>query len=63
MELILSAQEERLLEEILEEKDLSLQREIARTDHREFKQTLRNNEQLIESMLARLRVDVAAKAS
>ena len=63
MELILSAQEERLLEEILEEKDLSLQREIARTDHREFKQTLRNNEQFIESMLARLRVDIAAKAS
>lgn len=63
MELTLSTQEERLLEEILEEKSLSLQREIARTDHREFKQTLRNNEQLIESMLARLRVDVAAKAS
>jgi len=63
MELTLSTQEERLLEEILEEKYLSLQREIARTDHREFKQTLRNNEQLIGSVLARLRVDVAAKAS
>jgi hypothetical protein len=63
MELILSAQEQRLLEDILEERHLALQREIARTDHREFKQALRNNEKLIESMLSRLRSSVATRAS
>jgi predicted transcriptional regulator len=63
MHLILSTDEQRLLEEILEERHLALQREIARTDHRDFKQKLRHNEELIDSMLGRLRGDVTAKAS
>jgi hypothetical protein len=40
-----------------------LQKEISHTHHREFKQLLRNNEQLIESMLDRLRVGTTAMAS
>ncbi len=54
MELRLSAQEQQLLEEILEARYRVLQKEIAHTDHREFKQTLRENEKLIESILSRL---------
>ena len=63
MELILSTEEERLLEDILEERYLILQREIARTDHREFKQILRAKEKLIESILSRLRAAALPKAS
>lgn len=61
MELRLSAQEQQLLEEILEARYRVLQKEIAHTDHREFKQTLREHEKLIESILSRLQT--VAKAS
>ncbi len=63
MELRLSAQEQQLLEEILEARYRVLQKEIAHTDHREFKQTLRDNEKLIESILSRLRTASMAEAS
>lgn len=63
MELTLSMEEQRLLEQILEARYNTLQREIAHTDHREFKQMLRRNETLIESMLSRLRTAAVAKAS
>ena len=63
MELTLSAQEQQLLEAILEARYRVLQTEIAHTDHREFKQTLREHEKLIESLLARLRTATMAKAS
>jgi hypothetical protein len=63
MELTLSAQEQQLLEAILEARYRVLQKEIAHTDHREFKQTLREHEKLIESILARLRTATMAKAS
>lgn len=63
MELTLSAQEQHLLEQILEARYRVLQKEIAHTDHREFKQTLRDNEKLIEAMLERLRTASIAKAS
>jgi len=63
MELSLSEPERTLLEEILEAHYRSLQREIAHTDHREFKQRLRENEKLIEAVLSRLRVSSIAKAS
>ena len=63
MELTLSAQEQQLLEAILEARYRVLQKEIAHTDHREFKQTLREHEKLIESLLARLRTATMAKAS
>jgi len=59
----LSAQEQQLLEAILEARYRVLQKEIAHTDHREFKQTLREHEKLIESILTRLRTATMAKAS
>lgn len=55
MELKLSAQEAVLIRDILEERHLALQREIARTDHREFKQILREREKILESVLERVR--------
>ncbi len=63
MELKLSAQEQEFLIDILEEHYLHLQREISRTDHREFKQKLRDHEALIESILDRLRTMSVAQAS
>ena len=63
MELVLTDQERELLRQILEHRLLELQKEIAHTHHREFKQTLRNNEKLIESMLDHLRTGVLIEAS
>lgn len=63
MELKLSAEEQDFLIDILEERYLHLQREIPRTDHREFKQKLRMHEALIESILDRLRAVTTAQAS
>jgi hypothetical protein len=63
MELSLSAEEQELLLRILEQRHLELQKEIAHTDHRDFKQALRRNEGLIESMLSKLRVGAAVKAA
>ena len=60
MQLTLSAQEQLLLEEVLEERCIALEREIAHTDHRDFRQTLRKHQELIECMLNRLRVETAA---
>ena len=60
MQLTLSVQEQLLLEEVLEERCIALEREIAHTDHRDFRQTLRKNQELIECMLNRLRVETAA---
>ena len=55
MELKLSAEEQGLLQTILEERHQELLKEIAHTDHREFKQGLRKNEKLLDSILSRLR--------
>lgn len=63
MELTLSMEEQRLLEQILENRYKTLQHEIAHTDHRDFKQMLRENEKLIEAILSRLRTAAVAKAS
>lgn len=63
MELNLSAQEQEFLIDLLEEHYLHLQREIPRTDHREFRQKLRMHEGLIESILDRLRAASVAQAS
>jgi hypothetical protein len=63
MELLLSAEEQELVIESLEQRHRELQKEISHTDHREFKQTLRKNEKMIESVLNRLRVGVNARAS
>jgi hypothetical protein len=55
MELILTAEEEGLLVDILERRQRELLKEIAHTDHHEFKLALRRSERLLESMLRRLR--------
>jgi len=54
MELTLNAEERELLLSILEQRHREMLKEIAHTDHREFKQGLRKNEKLLESLLGRL---------
>jgi hypothetical protein len=56
MQLILSTEEQQLLLEILEQRHRELLKEISHTDHHEFRQALRKNERLLDSMLSRLRV-------
>lgn len=55
MELMLTDEEGKLLTEILEHRHRELQKEIAHTDHHEFKLVLRHKSGLIESILERLR--------
>jgi hypothetical protein len=55
MELILNTEEQELLLSILEQRHRELLKEIAHTDHHEFKHGLRKNEKLLDSMLCRLR--------
>ncbi|MGO8793451.1 MAG: hypothetical protein ACLQLC_01400 [Candidatus Sulfotelmatobacter sp.] len=54
MELILTAEEHELLLSILEQRHRDLLREIWHTDSRQYKALLRRQEQLVESMVARL---------
>jgi len=63
MDLSLNAEERELLLQVLEQRHLELQKEISHTNHRDFKQTLRRNEGLIESMLGKLRAGAGAKAA
>ena len=63
MELSLNAEEREFLLQILEQRHLDLQKEISHTDHRDFKQALRRNEGMIESMLVRLRADAAVRVA
>ena len=56
MEITLTIEEWELLLEILGERHRALLREIAHTDHREFKVLLRKREKLLESVENRLRV-------
>ena len=55
MELILNTEEQELLLSILEQRYRELLKEISHTDHHEFRQTLRKNERLLDSVLSRLR--------
>ena len=55
MELKLSSEEQQLLLDILEQRHRELLKEISHTAHRDFRQGLRKNEQLLESMMSRLR--------
>ncbi|MGA7907344.1 MAG: hypothetical protein WCA16_08070 [Candidatus Sulfotelmatobacter sp.] len=55
MELILNTEEQELLLSIIEQRHRELLKEIAHTDHREFKHALRKNEKVLESVLSRLR--------
>lgn len=54
MELILSSEEGKFLMEVLEERHRTLLRELAHTDHRDFKLILKNNAKLLESILNKL---------
>jgi len=55
MEFILSSEEGKFLMEVLEERHHELLRELAHTDHRDFKLILKNNRKLLESILDKLR--------
>lgn len=55
MELTLTTEEHDLLLNILEERHRELMKEIWHTDHRDFKEMLRRQEKLLESMVSRLR--------
>lgn len=59
MELTLNAEEQEFLSKTLEQCHRELQREIAHTDHREFKQILLGNEKLLEALIGRLRQPAA----
>lgn len=67
MELILASEERELLIEVLEEHQRELLREISRARHREFKLALRNKEELLVSMIAKLKTrhteDAAPRAA
>lgn len=63
MELILTPEEHELLLDVLEQHHRELQKEIAHTDHRDFRATLRKNESLIESMLSRLQVSAGSQVA
>jgi hypothetical protein len=54
MELKLSAQEQDLLKEILEEHLRELLMEISRSDHHGYKQMLKGKEQMVESLLEKV---------
>lgn len=54
MELTLSVEEQELLIKILEQRHQELLKEIWHTDHQEFKQLLRRDEKLLDSLVCRL---------
>ena len=54
MNLLLTAEEEDLVRELLTEKQRVLIAEISRADHHDFKRTLQKKETLLESLLTRL---------
>ncbi len=58
MEITITMEEKELLLEILQERRDSFLREISRADNRDFKRLLRRKEQLLESLLSRVRIDV-----
>lgn len=55
MNLILNSEETEFLREILNEHQAALLREISRADHREFKHELQQKEDLLESLLTKLK--------
>ena len=55
MELTLTYDEIELLADILEQRHRELLKEIAHTDHHQFRKSLRRNEAKLESILTRLR--------
>ena len=59
-ELQLTAEEEDLLLDLLQEQQTHLLREIAKADHHEFRDGLRNRCTVLEAILAKLQVPVHA---
>jgi hypothetical protein len=55
MELTLTLDEHQLLLEVLEGRQRELLHEIARTNHHRFKVALKNNERLLQVLIAKLR--------
>jgi hypothetical protein len=55
MELTLNTEEQKLLISIIDRRHQELLNEIAHTDNREFKQELRKDEKLLDSLLSRVR--------
>jgi hypothetical protein len=55
MELTLNTEEQRLLLSIIDRRHQEMLNEIAHTDNREFKQELRKDEKLLDSLLSRVR--------
>ncbi len=54
MELHLSEAERELLDEILKERHILLEREICHTDNRDFRRILRDRETMLEDIIERL---------
>lgn len=55
MESTLNTEEQKLLLSIIDRRHQELLNEIVHTDNREFKQELRKDEKLLESVLSRVR--------
>ncbi len=55
MELILSNEEQEFLVKLLEQRHRELSLEISHTDRREFRQELRRDEEILDSLACRLR--------
>jgi hypothetical protein len=55
MELILSDEEQEFLVKLLEQRHRELSLEISHTDRREFRRELTRDEELLESLVCRLR--------
>ena len=55
MELTLNIEEQKLLLSIIDRRHQELLNEIAHTDNREFKQELRRDEKMLDSLLSRVR--------
>lgn len=62
MEITLSGDEREFLAQVLQERHRDLLHELFRTDDREFKKLLRAREQLLESLLNKLGVNIRAAA-
>lgn len=55
MKLTLTIEEQEILTRLLEQRHREIAKEISHTDHREFREVLRKNEDTIEGILTQLR--------
>jgi hypothetical protein len=55
MEFSINSEEREFLLELLEERQREMLREISRSHHRQFRQSLKRNEQILEGVIVRLR--------